>query len=110
MYSQFFGLPSYKLRRKETLSTQPGMFIVHWAAKAALQRPASEVILQHANLPLDCFCPVGLFLNQLEHFVPLFITRQRRHHLQKSLGMQFNHCSLDLQGGDYALKLFLHGP
>ncbi len=81
-----------------------------WAAKVALERPASEVILQQANLSLDCFCPVGLFLSQLEHFVSLFITCQRRHHLQKSLGMQFNHCSVDLQSGDYALKLFLHGP
>ena len=47
---------------------------------------------------------------QLQHFVSLFITGQRRHHLQKSLGMRFNHCSLDFQSGDYALKLFLHGP
>src|SRR5713226_701207 len=77
------------------------------AAKVALERPALEVILQQANLPLDCFCPVGLFLGQPQHFVSLFITCQRRHHLQKSLGMRFHHCSLDFQSGDYALKLFL---
>ena len=76
----------------------------------AWERPASEVILQQANLPLDCFCPVRLFLGQLPHLVSLFITGQRRHHLQKSLRMRFNHCSLDFQSGDHALKLFLHKP
>src|SRR6266852_156409 len=72
-------------------------------------RPASEEIWQQANLPLDCFCPVCLVLSQLQHFVWLFITSQRRHHLQQSPGMRFNRYSLDFQSGDYALKLFLHG-
>ena len=62
---------------------------MHWpmGGDVALALPASEVILQQANLPLDCICPVALFLSQPHHFVSLFITCQRRHHLEKSLGM-----------------------
>src|SRR6266852_10806 len=83
--------------------------LAHGRRKGVGTGQASEVILQQANLPLDCFCPVGLFLNQLQHFASLFITGQRRHNLQKSLGMQFNHCSLGFQSGDYALNLFFMG-